>query len=296
MTQSVTRVSSWPCGVRPWRLGDLSQKLKPGSVIVSQVRIGWSTRTNFGKGCVGILPVLLGVITAACDTGSGTEVRGSYRPPVLPVKFVWSPSGVSISGDNSIVTPIGIFSIGAQYSLPREEDSIYVIMRDRDEGVTGFDHTYKVESGSGEFIAVVDGRTTIQVANRRVLIDVTGGNVRTIEFKKAEPIVPQSTIGLVREWKEYSTSSFYAPFSLTKWAYDDSTISKWYGVGFVWFLLRLALAVFLLIFVDLPLTVVFVTAGTAYVLFGVTGRNVIYGLAALVLLLFVVFSWAAAVS
>ena len=74
--------------------------------------------------------------------------------------------------------------------------------------------------------------------------------------------------------------------ALVRWAYDDSTISKWYGLGFVWFLIRFALMLLLLI-PDLLLTLVYLLAGGAFLFFGSTGQNVVYGLAALLTLLVV---------
>ncbi|MGO9162068.1 MAG: hypothetical protein ACLP7J_15375, partial [Streptosporangiaceae bacterium] len=61
--------------------------------------------------------------------------------------------------------------------------------------------------------------------------------------------------------------SWYKPFMLCGWAYDDSTLTKWYGIGFIWFLLRLVLAAFLFI-VDLVFTIFFLIGQVVFMLFG----------------------------
>ena len=174
-----------------------------------------------------------------------------YGPPLLPVEFVISEDGISVEADRSIVTPVGSFSVGAKYELPyREPDTIYVFIRDN-----GFDKVYNVRTGGGEFTAVVDGTTTIQVKDGRVLIDVSEGSVRSIKFQRVEAdAVAAGNRGgdsnwaaqQRAKWNHGYETSFYHPFALSRWAYDDTTISKWCGIGFVWFLLRLFLAVILL--------------------------------------------------
>lgn len=244
-----------------------------------------------------ILLVLAAVLSgASCDVPPEGEIE--YRPVVLPVKFSLSSSGISITGEKTLVTPIGMFSIGAKYSLPeKNRDTIYVVIRDRNERPIGFDHTYQVRSGAGEFTAVVNGTTTIQVVDRQVLIDVTDSTVQSIEFKTVEPPVSEQgddvAKRLLSRWDSYWNDSFYTPFDLFNWAYDDSTMTKWYGVGFAWFLLRLVAALILLI-PDLLLSLLVLVAGLAYVLIGTTGRNIVYGLGALIVLFCVVGGIAAA--
>lgn len=57
--------------------------------------------------------------------------------------------------------------------------------------------------------------------------------------------------------------------------------SLWYGLGFVWFLVRLAFAI-LFGLLDLVLILSFSTAGVFDVLAGVTARNITLGLFALI--------------
>jgi hypothetical protein len=218
-------------------------------------------------------------VIATCVACGNTTPYISYQPEFLPITIKISPDGISFAGDRSIVTEIGTFSIGADYSLqPPAANSIYVILRDRQ---TGFDHIYDVKTGSEQFTAVVNGKTTIAVTTSRVLIDVSKGTIEQIRFKRvSEPAVGGGvSIGnkLGARWDEGWHQSWYKPFALCRWAYDDSTIGKWYGVGFVWFLLRLVLAIFLF-FVDAVLTIGFLFGQLGFMFFGPTGRDVIYGL------------------
>ncbi|WP_141703867.1 hypothetical protein [Planobispora rosea] len=234
--------------------------------------------------------ILLAILILATTGCSSTEVKTTYHPMFVPVKFEWSPSGIKVSGESSIVTPIGVFSIGAEYALPEKaENAVYVIIRDAkgspdNPDSLGFDHIYLLKGGSGQLTAVVNGTSSIQVVDGQVLIDVTAGDVQTVEFKEAQVTTRERTAGPLDKWHAYWKSSFYTPFALSRWAYDDSTISSWFGLGFLWFLIRLVVALILGL-VDLVLTVACVVAAIAFVLFGTTGQNIVYGLEALLVLL-----------
>jgi hypothetical protein len=137
----------------------------------------------------------------------------------------------------------------------------------------------------------VDGTTVIAVHDGQVLIDVTDGSIKKIEFRQAATTAPEQHSGwwhgVSAQWNSGWSPSIYKPFMLSKWAYDDSTIDKWYGLGFVWFLIRLALALLLAI-ADIILSLIFLLAQLAYLFFGPTGRNIVWGAAILLFLLIVV--------
>src|SRR5262245_51428887 len=119
-----------------------------------------------------LVTVILGAVMSAC--GSGVEPEVTSKPPLLPVALVVNKSGVSIEGDKNIVTAIGVFSVGAKYELAeRKTGTMYVIVRDRKRGTTGFDSIYELKTGDDQFSAVVNGKTLIEVKDGRVLIDVT---------------------------------------------------------------------------------------------------------------------------
>jgi hypothetical protein len=228
-----------------------------------------------------VVAVLLVMVIGSASTRASTKADGGvgYKPPILPVKLSMDSNGkISISGDKELVTPIGTFSIGATYSLPHNESgTIYVVLRNRR---LGDDFIYEVRTGEGEFNAVVNGRTVIHVKDDRVTIDVTDAAVETIQFRGAEPVVDEegSPSLWVQRWKDNWNSSFYQPFGLFRWAYDDSMVDRWHGLGWVVFVLRFVVALVLSI-VDVVLTAVFLVAAVAYVFFGDGGRNFVYGLA-----------------
>lgn len=224
-------------------------------------------------------------VTAGC-TGAVNESQVTYKPPVLPVKLEVTSSGVKISGDATMVTFLGTFSVGAKYALPSQaSDVVRVLVLDRSRPPTGFHEIFDVRTGGGEFVAVTNGTTVIRVVDRRVEIDVTDGTVEEITFRNTAPdaALPASESAvspLVQRWRDYWAWAPYEPFAFSRWAYDDSTLGRWYGVGFGWFLLRLVLALVLSIF-DVLLTALFLLAGVCDVLFGETARNVVLGVGAL---------------
>ncbi|HVO73327.1 MAG TPA: hypothetical protein VMT35_04845 [Ignavibacteriaceae bacterium] len=133
---------------------------------------------SYRKYTILILYGLLSFIVYSCRPD---KVEIEYKPLFIPAKLVLDNQGnVSIKGETSIVTLIGEFSINAQYKLQSEENSIIVILRDRNKGTNGFDKIYRIRSNQDEFVAVVNGTTTIQIVNRQVLIDVSNGGVKSI--------------------------------------------------------------------------------------------------------------------
>jgi len=234
---------------------------------------------------------------AACTTDPDVQV--GYSPPLVPVKLSLSEAGISVSGDQSLVTPLGTFSIGAKYSLdPVSTDAIRVVVQDKSEGPMGFQHVYDVTTGAGEFTAVVNGKTTIQVSERQVLIDVTEGTIESIQLKGIEPVAKtdsdsgNAVTAAGDRWTRYWDTAFYSPFALSRWAYDDSTMGDWFGLGFLWFLVRL-IAAFVLAIVDVILCLACLFAAIGALLFGDVGRNIVYGVEALFALLVVMVGVAA---
>jgi len=219
----------------------------------------------------------------ACSTAGDAEPAIDLKPTLLPLKFTITPSGVVVTGDRTIVTPLGLISIGAKINLPsKDDDAIRVIIRDRDREGIGFDEIYDIKAGYGSFEAVTNGTTVIQVtAEREVIIDVTDAQIESIELRKVVLAnFEDNAQGLSRlseRWDEHwqTLPIGYHAWSLTRWAYDDSTIDKWYGVGFVAFLMRLIIATLLAI-IDFALVIAFFFGGIFY-LFSETARNVCYG-------------------
>lgn len=221
---------------------------------------------------------------------AASEVKASYRPALLPVKLEWGNGDMNITGETSIVTPVGVFSVGLEHAVvaKKKEDALYVVFRNRDARlpgapVAGVDHVYEVLSSGGRFVAVVNGTATIEISDQEVLIDVTDGALKVVEFKGAQAVVQEQQNGLVLRWQQFWDNCFYSPMTLSRWAYDDTTIDAWYGLGFLWFLIRLSFALVLGV-VDLILTFGCFLAAVAFLVAGPTGRNIVYGIEALIVL------------
>jgi hypothetical protein len=58
-------------------------------------------------------------------------------------------------------------------------------------------------------------------------------------------------------------------------------MGRWYGIGFIWFLIRLILAIIFFI-IDAVLSIGFLLGQIGFLFFGPTGRNVIYGILVLI--------------
>jgi hypothetical protein len=162
-----------------------------------------------------ILALLISVV-ASLLIGCSTSV--SYKPPLLPVKLVIDNAGnISVVGEVSIVTFIGEFSIGAEYTINSEPDSILVIIRDRNKSSHGLDTIYRVRSNGDELTVVLNGETTVQVANNQVLIDITNADVKSIEFKRTE----NSGVTSSGFWK--TGEDKYRPFKVMQRMMDKGT-------------------------------------------------------------------------
>ncbi|MFG1942603.1 hypothetical protein [Nonomuraea sp. NPDC048826] len=252
------------------------------------------SRTAFRAATALALVFMLGA--AGC---AGSGVKASYHPALLPVKLEWGNGAIKITGEKSIVTPIGVFAVGLEHPVvAKKENALYVIFRNRDASlpgstVAGVDHVYEVLSGGGRFVAVVNGTATIEISKQEVLIDVTDGTLKVVEFKGAQAVVQEQPGGIGKRWQEFWDDCFYSPMALSRWAYDDSTMDRWYGLGFLWFLVRLILALVLGV-VDLILTVGCFLAAVGYLVAGTTGRNIVYGVEALIGMLFVFVALAVA--
>jgi hypothetical protein len=247
---------------------------------------GLVMRRRVGRAVALSAVLLVTAMVAACggDNDAGLKPEIGYKPVLLPVKFVAGTDGVSVEGESDIVTPIGVFSLNAGYDLDGPQSSTYVVIRNRKQRPAPADNVFRVRAGGDRLDAVVDGRTEIAVENGRVTIDVTGAKVKVIQLKQTRVVAADAGPTGVALWWHNGLSSWnagydrspYKPFMLARWAYDDSTLGKFYGIGFVWFLLRLALAIVLCL-ADLVLTAVFLTAQFFTYFFGPTGANIVWG-------------------
>lgn len=224
-----------------------------------------------------IVAALIGVLCSACDGGTVSPNFSYSAPLFLPFHFSIGKkdNNPTLSGNVSAVTELGVFSIGAQFELPPSQpETMRVILENRR---TGFDRIYQIRTGGDQFAAVVNGTTTISVSQDEVTIDVTSGSIRSISFKRVANPIPEAqangnpvthvTNTAAGRWDSGWDRSWYKPFMLSGWAYDDSTVTKWYGAGFVLFFLRLILAIILGLF-DLFFTIFFFIGQLFIVCFG----------------------------
>lgn len=218
------------------------------------------------------LATLLALICAACRGNVSPNLSYS-APAFLPFHISIGKRGgnPTISGNASWISELGVFSIGGQYELPPAAPGyIRVIIRDRR---TGFDSVYQVRTNGDQFAAVVNGTTAINVSQNQVLIDVTNGKIQKITFKRMNIQVGEVKSGVgwwhsvTSRWDEGWARSWYKPFMLSSWAYDDSTVTKYYGIGFLWFLVRLVFAC-ILGFIDLIFTILFFFGQIVVTIFG----------------------------
>jgi hypothetical protein len=219
-----------------------------------------------------VIATLLALICSACR-GSVSPNFNYSAPAFLPFHISIGKQGghPTISGNASWITELGVFSIGAQYELPPATPGyIRVIIRNRR---TGFDSVYQVRTDGDQFAAVVNGTTTINVSQDQVLIDVTNGTIQDISFKRVNIQVGEAKSGIgwwhtvTSRWDEGWARSWYKPYMLSSWAYDDSTVTKWHGIGFLWFLVRLVFACILGI-VDTIFTALFLFGQLIVTIFG----------------------------
>ncbi|MDQ1294083.1 MAG: hypothetical protein QG608_1966 [Actinomycetota bacterium] len=286
--------------VQPVTLGRRAMSLRLETRGRRKAILSLASRLTHGARCANVhrrFGVLLAVIFASLVVGCGgqTDVKTGYQPPYLPVRFVYSAEGgFRIEGESEIVTLVGRFSIGADYSIdPPDSQQIVVILRDRDEGE---DRIFRVRSGEGVFTAELNGSTTVQIVDRQVLIDVTNGSVKSVSLKRTPGAgirekKPNWWTERRDAWNVGWSESWYEPYAMTRWAYDDSTIGKAYGLGFAWFLFRLALAIGLAV-IDTILSFFFLLGQIAYVIGGPTWRNIVHGVAVLFVIFFVLVVFA----
>jgi len=234
-----------------------------------------------------ILVALLAATLLTASACSSQNVEVSFQPFTLPVKITWKKGEIEISGERDIVTPVGTIKINAGVTLEEpDEEFFYVTLRDKQRDV---DHVYKVNAGAGAFHAVVNGTTHIQAENRHVLITVKEGEIKTIEFRKAQSTLSQEKPGpvdkvidhIVGRWNEYWESTWHPPFAWARWAYDDSTMGAVPPFGFLWFLVRLVAAIILGL-IDLVLLALCFLAAIAFIIGGTVLMNIVYGIAALI--------------
>ena len=129
--------------------------------------------------------LLIGLSTVVSSCGSRGSGHVSYQPTFIPLKIIVNSNGdVTVDASTDIVTPIGIFGIGAGVELNPDEDSINVIVQDRNKGT---ETVYKVKTKGTPFVATYDGVTTLRVTSDKIVIDVTERRNSEIAVRPMKP-------------------------------------------------------------------------------------------------------------
>ncbi|QYC43801.1 hypothetical protein Nocox_31100 [Nonomuraea coxensis DSM 45129] len=200
--------------------------------------------------------------------------KGEYEPPGLPLSLEWGPDGLQITPEAKVVTPLGAFTIGADLPPAAGDSFLLVVRQATPDGPR--DLVYRVDEPGSAVDVLVNGTTVVRVAGRQVFLDATRGEIQSIEFRPAAPAAArQGANHFAEQWRKYWEDCWYTPLALASWAYDDSPVDGFFD--FVWFVIRLALAIALGL-LDALLTVGCALAGAAYMFYGPAGRNIAYGL------------------
>src|SRR5437588_3683617 len=144
-----------------------------------------------------LLIIVMGIASFTSSCGATGSAGVSYTPPFVPVTFSIDSSGnISVHVAASIVTELGTFSVsgGASASLKADDGTLLVTIRHIQNGSL-VDTVYKIQTGQVTVTVVVNGKTTIQITNRSVLIDASQGNIQSIEVKNANSDNTSSTSG-----------------------------------------------------------------------------------------------------
>ncbi len=114
----------------------------------------------------------------------------TYKPPLLPFSISINTDGkITISGDLSIVTPLGTFSIGADYVPFAKDGFTTVVIRNQRENT---EEAYQIKTGD-ESISVEVENGIVYARDRWILIDIKDNNTQTLMFSKG-PILKQGKI------------------------------------------------------------------------------------------------------
>ncbi|OVE80172.1 hypothetical protein BVY01_00670 [bacterium I07] len=185
---------------------------------------------------------------------------------------------IQFIGDMDFLKPLGVFDSVLLPKSKNEKGEYILILND---AFLNKAFIYRINRDEYDVEAVLAGNIVHYFVDGQVKVDIRNTNVNKIYFRiGTEP----------KKKKEFWAGTLfgYRPFVLAKWCYDDSTIQKWHGLGFVVFLVRLFGSLILLI-IDVILTLIFGVGQILYHLFGVTARNIGIGILFLIILIPTIF-------
>lgn len=160
--------------------------------------MNWMTSMDFASN-LSRLVCGLALSSLGCDQVSGISPSASvsYTPPLSPITLSWDSRGeLAVSGTHGIVTPLGLFELGAHASIPPEEDGLLVILQDRRLGT---EKVFRVR-GSAEWIVETPDR--VRISGRRILIEVDSDAVRPARLiPKTGRTPPMGIRSLAGKWR-----------------------------------------------------------------------------------------------
>lgn len=145
--------------------------------------------------------------------GSYTSVEAGYRPPFVPITLTIKQNGaISFSTSQSIVTPVGTFSLQENIltNLSLHDNETLLVIRHQ-VGKEIVDQVFRINSGE-ELVAVINGRTIVSATSCTLLIDASKGDVESIELNSASQ-PPSVSSEAVRE-KPTTDDAFSDPLTI----------------------------------------------------------------------------------
>ena len=186
-----------------------------------------------------LIALALCLLTASCRPT--VSVGGGYEPLIVPIKFsatfTIDPNGnISVGGSVGLITELGIFSVDADVELnatPAPDETILIIRHHRgpDQLV---DSAYQIKTGE-EIVIALNGRSTIDVLNRRVLIDASKAQITSLVVKNAsgasslQPVIALST----QTWRTFGNAeAVREPGGIIRLTFDQrlTLANKWAGI------------------------------------------------------------------
>lgn len=110
------------------------------------------------------------------------HVQAEWKLPYVPIAIVINSKGeIAVEGRKEIATPIGTFAIGVGYALVPPEESIHVIVIDRQKQT---EQVFNVASGANKIAVQIEGKAQLRVEDRRVTVEITEGFPSSVYFKQ----------------------------------------------------------------------------------------------------------------
>jgi len=105
----------------------------------------------------------------------------TYKLPIVPIEITFDKGDFSWRASPTIVTPLGSFSLGhSKYEYKFDEDYTYVIIEDLNSKK---EYIYKVNNQK-RLRLVSEGRTEIEINNRKVKITVNQGSTFKVSLRR----------------------------------------------------------------------------------------------------------------